>query len=200
MKVFIITLVFLFTTILMGQNNELQLATLGSGCFWCTEAIFERVEGVTSVKPGYCGGHKIKPSYKEVCDGATGHAEVIQLKFDPKIVTYPEILEIFFKTHDPTQLNKQGNDIGTQYRSVIFYHSEEQKQIANDLKTKLGLEMIWEKPIVTAIEEYKNFYLAEDYHNDYYNNNPNQGYCRFVITPKVEKFEKVFKQYLKEQD
>jgi peptide-methionine (S)-S-oxide reductase len=188
-------MLFLYT---MAQTNELQTATLGSGCFWCTEAIFEQVKGVSNIKPGYAGGHVNNPSYKEVCNGTTGHAEVIQLYYDPAIISYAEILEIYFKMHDPTQLNRQGNDIGTQYRSVIFYHTQEQKQIATDVKDKLEHEMIWENPIVTIIEEYNTFYVAEDYHNNYYSNNPNQGYCRFVITPKVEKFEKVFKDYLNE--
>jgi peptide-methionine (S)-S-oxide reductase len=181
----------------MAQDKPYQTATLGSGCFWCTEAILERVKGVSNVEPGYSGGNIIKPSYKEVVSGRTGHAEVVQFDFDSNVISFPEILEIYFKTHDPTQLNRQGNDVGTQYRSVIFYHSEEQKKIAEELKAKLDHEMIWDKPIVTAIEAFSNFYIAEDYHKDYYENNPNQGYCNFVITPKVEKFEKVFKEYLK---
>ncbi len=182
----------------MAQTTKLQTATLGSGCFWCTEAIFERVEGVSNVQPGFSGGDIINPSYKEVVTGRTGHAEVVQFDYDPAVISYPEILEIYFKTHDPTQLNRQGNDIGTQYRSVIFYHNTEQKKVAEELKSKLDREGIWNKPIVTAIEAFSNFYKAEDYHNDYYANNPNQGYCQYVITPKVEKFEKVFKSYLKE--
>lgn len=181
----------------MAQNN-IQVATLGSGCFWCTEAIFSRVEGVSNVKPGYSGGHVINPSYKEVCNETTGHAEVIQLEYDSDVISYAQILEIFFKTHDPTQLNRQGNDIGTQYRSVIFYHNDEQKQVAEDMLKKLDEAKVWNKKIVTLIEPFSNFYLAEPYHDDYYANNPNQGYCQFVITPKVEKFEKVFKEYLKE--
>ena len=181
----------------MANTKDLQVATLGNGCFWCTEAIFERVEGVTNILPGYSGGHVINPAYKEVTSGRTGHAEVVQFEYDPNKISYAEILEIYFKTHDPTQLNRQGNDVGTQYRSVIFYHTEEQKKVAQEIKDKLEHEMIWDKPIVTAIESFSNFYVAEDYHNDYYENNPNQGYCRYVITPKVEKFEKVFKEYLK---
>ena len=183
----------------MTQTSKLQTVTLGSGCFWCTEAIFERVEGVENIKPGYSGGETKKPSYKEVCTGNTGHAEVIQLQYNPKVVSFPEILEIFFKTHDPTQLNRQGNDVGTQYRSAIFYHTEEQKKIAEVVKAKLEHEMIWDKPIVTVIEAYSIFYKAEDYHDDYYANNANQGYCQFVITPKVEKFEKVFQSFLKDK-
>lgn len=190
--------ILLLSSSIMAQTTKLQTATLGSGCFWCTEAIFERVEGVSNVQPGFSGGDIINPSYKEVVTGRTGHAEVVQFDYDPAVISYPEILEIYFKTHDPTQLNRQGNDIGTQYRSVIFYHNTEQKKVAEELKSKLDREGIWNKPIVTAIEAFSNFYKAEDYHNDYYANNPNQGYCQYVITPKVEKFEKVFKSYLKE--
>lgn len=180
-----------------AQDENIKTATFGSGCFWCTEAVFERVNGVLSVKPGYSGGHVKNPSYREVCNGTTGHAEVIQLTYNEDVISYAELLEIYFKMHDPTQLNRQGADVGEQYRSVIFYHSEDQKHIAIKIKAELEKEKIWDSPIVTVIEPFKVFYLAEDYHNDYYNNNPNQGYCRFVITPKIEKFEKVFKQYLK---
>ena len=199
MKVFFFIGLSLITINTMTQTSKLQTVTLGSGCFWCTEAIFERVEGVENIKPGYSGGETKKPSYKEVCTGNTGHAEVIQLQYNPKVVSFPEILEIFFKTHDPTQLNRQGNDVGTQYRSAIFYHTEEQKKIAEVVKAKLEHEMIWDKPIVTVIEAYSIFYKAEDYHDDYYANNANQGYCQFVITPKVEKFEKVFQSFLKDK-
>lgn len=183
-----------------AQNKKTETATFGSGCFWCTEAIFSRVEGVKEVYPGYSGGHVKNPAYREVCDGTTGHAEVVQLKFDPEVIKFSEILKIYWNTHDPTTLNRQGADVGTQYRSVIFYHSDEQKMVAAELKAELDLQKIWENPIVTVIEEYSNFYKAEDYHDDYYENNPNQGYCRFVITPKVEKFEKVFKDFLKKQE
>lgn len=181
----------------MGQSTKLELATLGSGCFWCTEAIFSRIEGVESVKPGYSGGEVINPSYKEVCTGNTGHAEVIQLTFDAKLISYAQLLEVFFKTHNPTQLNRQGNDVGTQYRSVIFYHSEQQKATAEKILSELDKAEVWPEPIVTQVDPFSNFYLAEEYHDDYYANNPNQGYCQFVITPKVEKFEKVFQKYLK---
>lgn len=179
------------------QNKKLETATLGSGCFWCTEAIFERVKGVSSVVSGYSGGRVENPTYKEVCNGTTGHAECTQITFDPAVITYDELLEIFWKMHDPTTLNKQGNDVGTQYRSVIFYHNEEQKQKAEYYKKKLNDEKIWDKPIVTEITKFKKFYPAEDYHQEYYDNNPNQGYCAYVITPKVEKFEKIFKDKLK---
>jgi peptide-methionine (S)-S-oxide reductase len=183
----------------MNQVNDskLKTATFGSGCFWCTEAIFERVKGVTSVVSGYTGGKVDNPSYEEVCTGKTGHAEVIQIKFDSAVVSYDELLEIFWKTHDPTTLNRQGADVGTQYRSVIFYHNDEQKEKAESYKTELNKAKIWEDPIVTEISPLKNFYSAEKYHQDYYEQNPNQGYCSFVITPKIEKFEKVFKDKLK---
>ncbi|WP_297838556.1 peptide-methionine (S)-S-oxide reductase MsrA [Ignavibacterium sp.] len=178
-------------------KSNLEIATFGSGCFWCTEAIFERVKGVQKVISGYSGGTTDNPTYKEVCTGTTGHAECTQIYFDPSIITYDELLEIFWKTHDPTTLNRQGNDVGTQYRSVIFYHNEEQKQKAEYYRKKLEEEKIWDNPIVTEIVEFKKFYPAEDYHQNYYENNPYQGYCAFVITPKVEKFEKIFKDKLK---
>ena len=183
--------------IMNDKNPNLETATFGSGCFWCTEAIFERVNGVIAVVSGYSGGTVEDPSYKEVCDGTTGHAECTQITFDSSVISYDELLEIFWKTHDPTTLNKQGNDVGTQYRSVIFYHNEEQKQKAEFYLNKLTDEKIWDKPIVTEISKSENFYPAEDYHQEYYENNPNQGYCAYVITPKVEKFEKIFKDKLK---
>lgn len=178
-------------------QNNLDIATFGSGCFWCTEAIFERVKGVQKVISGYSGGTTENPTYKEVCTGNTGHAECTQIYYDPSVISYDELLEIFWKTHDPTTLNRQGNDVGTQYRSVIFYHNPEQKQKAEYYKKKLEEEKIWDKPIVTEITEFKKFYPAEDYHQNYYDNNPYQGYCAFVITPKIEKFEKIFKDKLK---
>jgi len=183
--------------IMNDKNPNLETATFGSGCFWCTEAIFERVNGVIAVVSGYSGGTVEDPSYKEVCDGTTGHAECTQITFDSSVISYDELLEIFWKTHDPTTLNKQGNDVGTQYRSVIFYHNDAQKQKAEFYKNKLIEEKIWDKPIVTEITKFDKFYPAEDYHQEYYDNNPNQGYCSFVITPKVEKFEKIFKDKLK---
>jgi peptide-methionine (S)-S-oxide reductase len=181
------------------NSNNFEKATFGSGCFWCTEAIYERVKGVHSVVSGYAGGTVENPTYKEVCTGNTGHAEVIQLTYDPAVVTYDELLEIFFKTHDPTTLNRQGNDIGTQYRSVIFYHNDEQKKKAEYYSNELNKSGIWQNPIVTEISPYTNFYTAEDYHQDYFENNPAQSYCAFVIAPKVEKFEKVFKNKLKSE-
>ncbi len=183
---------------IMNENNSnLETATFGSGCFWCTEAIFERVNGVVSVVSGYSGGTVENPTYVEVCEGTTGHAECTQISFDSSIISYDELLEIFWKTHDPTTLNRQGNDIGTQYRSVIFYLNNEQKQKAEYYKQKLTDEKIWDKPIVTEITKLEKFYPAENYHQEYYENNPNQGYCAYVITPKVEKFEKIFKDKLK---
>lgn len=179
------------------NNSDLDTATFGTGCFWCTEAIFERVNGVVSVISGYSGGNIANPTYEEVCEGTTGHAECTQITFDPSIISYDELLEIFWKTHDPTTLNRQGNDVGTQYRSVIFYHNNEQKQKAEYYKQKLTDEKIWDKPIVTEITKFEKFYPAENYHQEYYENNPNQGYCVYVITPKVEKFEKIFKDKLK---
>ena len=181
------------------QNLSLEKATFGGGCFWCTEAIYERVKGVHKVVSGYAGGSVKNPTYKQVCDGTTGHAEVIQISYDPKVISYDEMLEIFFKTHDPTTLNRQGADVGTQYRSAVFYHNDEQKKKAEYYKTELDKSGAWDNPIVTEISPLNNYYPAEDYHQDYYENNSNQGYCSFVIGPKVEKFEKVFKKKLKEK-
>lgn len=184
----------------MNQSDieNTQLATIGSGCFWCTEAVYERVKGVLSVTSGYAGGKIDNPSYEEVCSGSTGHAEVIHLAYNPDIISYDELLEIFWKTHDPTTLNRQGADVGTQYRSVIFYHSDDQKHKAENYKSELNKAGIWKDSIVTEISPFTNFYPAEKYHQNYYEQNPNQGYCSFVITPKIEKFEKIFKTKLKD--
>ncbi len=179
------------------QNVKLDTATFATGCFWCTEAIFQRLKGVTKVISGYSGGNVVNPTYEEVCTGSTGHAECCQIIYDPSIVTFDELLEVFWKTHDPTTLNRQGNDVGTQYRSAVFYHNEEQKTKAEHYKNELNSSGAFNSPIVTVIEPFKNFFSAEGYHQDYYNTNPNQMYCRFVIVPKVEKFEKVFKDKLK---
>lgn len=179
------------------QDSSYQKATFGGGCFWCTEAIFERVKGVVHVESGYSGGNVPNPSYEAVCTGKTGHAEVIQITYNPAIVSYDELLEIFWKTHDPTTLNRQGADVGTQYRSVIFYENDEQKSLAENYKKKLSDEKIWSDPIVTEISQLKAYYKAEEYHQDYYENNTNKGYCSFVITPKLDKFEKIFKDKLK---
>lgn len=190
----------LFTATLYGNrnmNDKQELATFGGGCFWCVEAIFERVKGVLSAESGYSGGNVANPDYKQVTTGLTGHAEVAQIRFDPELVSYTELLEIFFKTHDPSTLNRQGNDVGTQYRSIIFYHTEEQRMSAENVITLLGSEGIWDNPIVTELAPFETFYKAEGYHQEYFENNPNAGYCRVVINPKVEKFEKAFKEKLK---
>lgn len=163
-------------------------ATFGGGCFWCTEVIFQQLDGVNSVLPGYMGGHKDNPTYKEVCTGETGHAEVVQIDYDPDKLSYKKLLGIFFKTHDPTTLNRQGNDIGTQYRSAVFYHSPEQKFDTETLINKLTEENVYDKPIVTEVTEATTFYEAEDYHHDYFNNNPGNPYCSAVIQPKLQKF------------
>ena len=181
----------------MVNNNKLELATFGSGCFWCVEAIFQRVEGVEKVVSGYSGGHVKNPTYKEVCQGTTGHAEVCQLSYDPDIVSFEELLEVFWQTHDPTTLNRQGNDVGTQYRSAVFYHNDQQKALAEKYKEKLDESGAFKDPIVTEIKAYKSMYVAEDYHQNYFNENGSQPYCSFVIQPKIEKFEKVFKDKLK---
>jgi len=174
-----------------------ETITFGSGCFWCTEAIFQQVKGVEKVVSGYSGGHVVNPTYEQVCEKNTGHAEVCQLTFDPSQVSVDELLEIFWQTHDPTTLNQQGNDVGPQYRSVVFYHNEMQKQRAEYFLKELSKSGAFEKPIVTTIEPYKNFYKAENYHQNYYNQNGSQPYCYFVIRPKVEKFEKAFKDKMK---
>ncbi|QQS38355.1 MAG: peptide-methionine (S)-S-oxide reductase MsrA [Ignavibacteriales bacterium] len=179
------------------QNMNLETATFGSGCFWCTEAIFERLKGVKLVESGYAGGKKANPTYEEVCSGETGHAEVCKIIFDPKEISYDELLEVFWQTHDPTTLNRQGADVGTQYRSVVFYHNENQKKLAEYYKNQLNQSGAWDNPVVTEISPLTNYYKAEKYHQDYFENNPTQGYCSFVIAPKVEKFEKVFKKKLK---
>jgi len=189
------------STITMNTENVegLELATFGNGCFWCTEAIFEQLEGVSKVDSGYAGGEVKNPSYKEVCTGNTGHAEVIRLTYDPKLISYRELLDVFFSTHDPTTLNRQGADVGTQYRSAIFYHNEEQKAEAEKMIADLEKEKVFDNKIVTEITAINNYSVAENYHQDYYNNNKNQGYCRMVINPKIEKFKKKYKNKLKKQ-
>ena len=183
----------------MTTGKELEKATLGGGCFWCTEAVYLELKGVTDVKPGFSGGHLKNPSYREVCNETTGHAEVVQITFDPAIISFAEILEVFFLTHDPTSLNRQGNDVGTQYRSAIFYHNENQKETALPIIASLEKEKAYDKPIVTEVTAFKAFYPAEDYHFNYYARNKNQPYCQFVVGPKVEKFRKVFKDKLKDK-
>lgn len=179
------------------DKNQIDTATFGAGCFWCVEAVFQRLNGVQTVKSGYTGGTIKNPSYKEVCMGLTGHAEVCQITYDKTKITFDELLEVFWKTHDPTTLNRQGNDRGTQYRSAIFYHNEEQKQLAEKYKREINKSGAYPSPIVTEITAASTFYSAEDYHQNYFNQNGNEGYCQFVIQPKVEKFEKIFKSKLK---
>lgn len=177
----------------------MEFATLAGGCFWCTEAIFKRLKGVESVVPGYSGGQKENPSYDEVCSGTTGHAEAIQIVFDPKIISYEKLLDVFFHLHDPTTPNQQGADIGPQYRSEIFYSSAKQKQIAEKLKEKLDNLRIFSKPIVTKITPFTNFYDAEGYHKNYYNRNKSVSYCQIVIDPKIQKLMQNYKKYTKEE-
>lgn len=179
------------------MDNELALATIGGGCFWCVEAIFEQVEGVHAVMSGYSGGDKATADYKSVCSGTTKHAEVIQVTFDPSITSYQEILEIFFATHDPTTLNRQGNDAGPQYRSVVFYHDETQREVAEEVKSTYAPQ-VWDDPIVTEITAFESFYPAEEYHHGYYDKvGERNPYCTFVITPKVSKFRKLFSHKMK---
>lgn len=204
-KILIIFLVFATTNIdaqsILTKNskmsNKLEIATLANGCFWCTEAIFQRLNGVEKVTSGYSGGKVKNPTYSEVSTGETGHAEVIQIQFNPSVITFQEILEVFFATHDPTTLNKQGYDVGTQYRSAIFYHSAAQKEVAEAFINALTDAKVFDKKIVTVVTAFDAFYEAEAYHQNYYNNNKNQGYCVAVINPKLEKFIKKYKDKLK---
>ncbi len=204
-KLLLIGVLTLGVFVAFGQKTKTmngvktETAYFGEGCFWCTEAFFQRIDGVLSVCSGYGGGHVDNPTYEQVCDKKTGHAEVTKIEYDPAKVTYDELLEVFWKTHDPTTLNRQGADAGPQYRSVIFFTSPEQKQKADHYKAELDKSHAYPNPIVTAIEPFKNYYPAENYHSNYYNDNPNQGYCSYVIRPKVEKFEKVFKHKLKKE-
>jgi peptide-methionine (S)-S-oxide reductase len=177
--------------------TNIDTATFGAGCFWCVEAVFQRLNGVISIESGYSGGSIKNPAYREVCMGTTGHAEVCRILFDKTKVSFDELLEVFWKTHDPTTLNQQGNDIGTQYRSVVFYHNDEQKKLAEKYKEEINKSGAYPKPIVTEISPLINYYKAEDYHQNYFNQNGQEGYCRYVIQPKVEKFEKIFKNKLK---
>lgn len=183
----------------VGLYNSVitDTATLGTGCFWCTEAIFQQLKGVLKVSSGYSGGHIKNPTYEQVCEKNTGHAEVVQVIYDPDVISYDDLLQVFWQTHDPTTLNRQGNDIGPQYRSVVFYHNYEQKEKAELYKEELMKCGAWDKEIVTAIEPYKNFYTAENYHQNFYNNNGSQPYCYYVIRPKLEQFEKAFKDKIK---
>ena len=179
----------------MSESN-LQKATLGGGCFWCLEAVYQQVRGVVHVESGYAGGQTLNPDYDSVCTGQTGHAEVVQIEFDADVLTYQKILEIFFAIHDPTTLNRQGNDIGSQYRSVIYAHDQEQRMIAQNIIKQLTQENIFDQPIVTELADLPTYYRAEDYHQNYFNNHPDQGYCAFVVSPKVSKFRKQFSELL----
>lgn len=182
----------------MNNNERYEVATLGGGCFWCIEAIYLEMKGVISVVSGYSGGKIKNPSYREVTSGMTGHAEVVQITFDPGVITYRDILTIFFHVHDPTTLNRQGADVGTQYRSVIFYHDDNQKSLAEEVMQEIQNAKVWRDPLVTELSPLTVFYIAEDYHQDYFANNPNAPYCTFVVSPKVEKFRKNFKEFLKD--
>lgn len=181
-----------------NQNtDDLEVATLGGGCFWCLEAVFDQLQGITDVVSGYSGGTVPEPTYQQVCTGLTGHAEVVQIKFDPDQISFKEILQVYFSIHDPTTLNRQGADVGPQYRSVIFYHDQEQKATAEALIAELEASHIWDDPIITQVVPSEAFFPAEDYHQEYYQNNPWQGYCQVVISPKVTKFRKQFADRLK---
>jgi peptide-methionine (S)-S-oxide reductase len=179
------------------QKANMETATFGNGCFWCTEAIFQDLNGVDKVVSGYTGGHVDNPTYKQVCTGNTGHAEVLQITYDPKVISFEQLLEIFWQTHDPTTLNRQGNDVGTQYRSTIFYHNDQQKALAEKYRKELDASGAWDKPIVTTLEAFTKFYAAEDYHQNYFKLHGSEPYCSYVIRPKVDKFKKVFKDKLK---
>lgn len=204
MSILVVSVLMVSGLVAVGQSNKTkgktmqhEVATLGAGCFWCVEAIYQQLDGVIKVESGYSGGQTAHPTYEEVCTGRTGHAEVIQVTFDPQKISFKELLEVFFRTHDPTTLNRQGADVGTQYRSALFYHSEDQKKIAEAVKKETDAAKIWDDPIVTEIARFDAFYKAEEYHQNYYNQNANQAYCRMVINPKLNKFKKEFKNKLK---
>lgn len=193
-----IGLIAMLTSVSTDPQPKTELATFGTGCFWCTEAIFQRVKGVVRVESGYSGGHVDNPTYKQVTTGTTGHAEVLRIEFDPSIVTFETLLEVFWHTHDPTTLNRQGADVGPQYRSAIFFHNETQKIKALASRHNTEQAKLWKDPIVTEISPLINYYAAEDYHQNYFNNNPNAGYCNYVIAPKVKKFKEQFPDLLSE--
>ena len=182
-----------------GKAAKTETATFAGGCFWCTEAVFLRLKGVSKVTSGYTGGDVANPTYEQVCTGKTGHAEGIQIVYDPKVITYDQLLDVFFHTHDPTTLNRQGNDVGTQYRSAVFFHNEKQKAAAKKMIDKINAEGVFDDPIVTKLEELEKWYPAEDYHQKYFDQNPGQGYCRFIINPKIIKFRKRYKTMLKDE-
>ena len=179
------------------MDKQNAIATLAGGCFWCLEAVFDELKGVESVESGYSGGHVERPSYAQVCDGETGHAEVVRVTFDPQVLSYKDLLTVFFTIHDPTTPNRQGNDVGTQYRSAIFYHDEGQKKVAEEVIREITAAGIWDAPIVTEVTPFEKFFIAEDYHQEYFRKNPFQGYCRVVIAPKVAKFRHQFAERLK---
>ena len=179
------------------ETKKLEMATLGAGCFWCVEAVFDDLTGVESVESGYSGGHTENPTYREVCSETTGHAEVAQITFDPNVISFKEILQVFFAVHDPTTLNRQGNDIGSSYRSAIFYHDENQKRIAEEVIKEVTEEGVYDNPIVTEVTPFDKFYIAEDYHQEYFASNPTQPYCAAVVAPKVAKFRQKFVNRLK---
>lgn len=198
-KLFITGLFLSLSTITIAQDmdKKTETATFGAGCFWCVEAIYELVEGVEHVESGYSGGSIENPTYRQVTSGRSGHVEVARIHFDPDVISYEQLLEVLWHTHDPTTLNRQGNDVGTQYRSVIYYHSEEQRATAEASLKRTDASGLWEDPIVTTIEPLQNYYVAENYHQDYFENNPNAGYCSYVIAPKVKKFKKEYEHLLK---
>lgn len=186
----------IFEITFVESNQEMQKITLGAGCFWCVETAFRRLRGVQSAVSGYSGGRSQSPTYESVCSGTTGHAEVVQVEYNPSVINTEKILEVFFFIHDPTQLNRQGNDVGTQYRSAVFYHNDEQKTLAQKLIDELNASGNLRSKVVTEVTKFDKFYPAEDYHQDYFNKNPGQGYCSAVVRPKVEKFLKTYKEYL----
>lgn len=194
---FLLIGLFINAKLMTEQQSNYKETTLGAGCFWCVEAVFEQLKGVQSVEAGYSGGQSINPTYKEVCSGTSGYVEVARIVYDPSVISFSDILYVFWRTHDPTSLNRQGNDVGSQYRSVVFYHNDEQKTVAEKVFSETKASGEYDKPIVTAIEPLENYYPAEDYHQNYFENNPNQPYCSAVIRPKVEKFKKLFKEQLK---
>ncbi|MBM3153104.1 MAG: peptide-methionine (S)-S-oxide reductase MsrA [Chloroflexi bacterium] len=179
------------------MSNDLQVATLAGGCFWCLEAVFDELGGVVSVESGYCGGTLPNPTYRQVCDGDTGHAEAVQVAFDPQVISFRDLLAVFFTVHDPTSLNRQGADVGSQYRSAVFYHDEEQRMIADQVMREVQAAGLWEAPLVTELTRFEVFYTAEEYHQEYFANYPNQPYCRAVVAPKVAKFRKMHLEKLK---
>lgn len=179
------------------ENKNIETATLAAGCFWCVEAVFDDLKGVESVESGYSGGHKANPTYQEVCSETTGHAEVVQVNFNPDEISFKDVLRVFFSVHDPTTLNRQGNDVGSSYRSAIFYHSDEQKRVAEEVIEEISAQKVYDNPIVTKLEAFDRFYVAENYHQEYFANNANQPYCAAVVAPKVAKFRKNFVERLK---